>query len=345
MIGASACISCSLILLLLASPPLAAQRDTTSHRVQFVTVENDVRLETIDWGGSGRPIVFLAGLGDNAHVFDRFAPKLTDRYHVYGITRRGFPPSSVAKSGYLADSLADDALAVIDSLHLDHPVLIGHSIAGSELSSIGERHPDRVSGLVYLDAGWEYAFYDPSLEGAGPFTIPDVVRRLSLIFDAFAPLTYAQRAAMIRQMADTTLPLLIRDLRPWGDDLAEAPDANVLPKAPPRDPVQDAVIFGEQRHTKVRAPVLAFFVAPAPPRHGPPPTINGKTLSDSARRVLDDSLSLSVRIPKINAFQRGIPQAKVVILPHANHYIFRSNEEQVLGEIRVFIDSLPPRNR
>ncbi|HEY4129594.1 MAG TPA: alpha/beta fold hydrolase, partial [Gemmatimonadaceae bacterium] len=75
--------------------------------------------------------MFLAGLGDNAHVFDRFAPKLTDRYHVYGITRRGFPPSSIAKSGYLSDSLADDMLAVIDSLHLDHPVLIGHSIAGS----------------------------------------------------------------------------------------------------------------------------------------------------------------------------------------------------------------------
>ena len=64
------------------------------HTVQFVTVDKDVKLEVLDWGGSGRPVVLLAGLGNNAHVFDKFAPKLTGTYHVYGITRRGFGASS-----------------------------------------------------------------------------------------------------------------------------------------------------------------------------------------------------------------------------------------------------------
>ena len=37
---------------------------------------------------------------------------------------------------------------------------MGHSIAGEELSSIGTRHPDKAAGLIYLDAGYSYAYYD-----------------------------------------------------------------------------------------------------------------------------------------------------------------------------------------
>jgi non-heme chloroperoxidase len=102
-----------------------------------------------------------------AHVFDRFAPKLATHYRVYGITRRGFGTSSAPPDGYEADRLADDVLAVLDSLRLDRPILVGHSIAGQELSSIGSRFPDRAAGLVYLDAAYgfrttiQYHLLDP----------------------------------------------------------------------------------------------------------------------------------------------------------------------------------------
>ncbi len=62
---------------------LAAYRDPSPHTIQLVTVDKDVKLEVLDWGGTGRPIVLLAGLGNTAHVFDDFAPKLTPQYHVY----------------------------------------------------------------------------------------------------------------------------------------------------------------------------------------------------------------------------------------------------------------------
>ena len=52
---------------------------------------------------------------------------------------------------------------MIDALGLKKPVLIGHSIAGEELSSIGSRHPEKVAGLIYLDAGYSYALYLPDL--------------------------------------------------------------------------------------------------------------------------------------------------------------------------------------
>ena len=51
--------------------------DPSPHRVQFIGVENNVKLEVLDWGGSGRPLVLLAGLGNTAHVFDKFAPRLS----------------------------------------------------------------------------------------------------------------------------------------------------------------------------------------------------------------------------------------------------------------------------
>ena len=80
--------------------------DPSPHTVQFVIVDKDVKLEVLDWGGSGRPLVLLAGLGATAHVFDDFAPKLTSQYHVYGFTRRGYGASSapVPENGnYSAD--------------------------------------------------------------------------------------------------------------------------------------------------------------------------------------------------------------------------------------------------
>ena len=158
----------SIVLVSLIVPLHALQlprwKDPSPHTTRFVTVEKGVRLEVLDWGGSGRPLVLLAGGGDTAHIFDDFAPKLTASFHVYGITRRGFGESGFSPDGYGADRLGDDVIAVLDALKLEKPVLAGHSLGGEELSSVATRHPNRVAGLVYLEAGYPYAFDN----GKGP---------------------------------------------------------------------------------------------------------------------------------------------------------------------------------
>jgi non-heme chloroperoxidase len=73
---------------------LSAQPDISPHKVEFVTVGEGVRLEVLDWGGSGRPLIFLAGNGDTAHAFDTFAPKFTSENHVYGIARALASPAN-----------------------------------------------------------------------------------------------------------------------------------------------------------------------------------------------------------------------------------------------------------
>jgi len=160
--------------------PLALQRTTAEtawrepakHTVQFVTVDKDVKLEVLDWGGSGRPLVLLAGMGNTAHIFDRLAPKLTGQFHVYGITRRGYGASSLPASGYDADRLGDDVLQVIEALQLRRPLLAGHSVAGEEMSSIGSRRPEKVAGLVYLEAAMAYAVDNPELGCSLPAARP-----------------------------------------------------------------------------------------------------------------------------------------------------------------------------
>src|SRR5262245_1618919 len=86
---------------------LTPWRDPSPHRVDFVPVDKGVRLQVLDWGGSGPPVVLL-GCYLSAHVYDEFAPKLGDRFHVYGITRRGIGASDRPATGYTVQRSVDD---------------------------------------------------------------------------------------------------------------------------------------------------------------------------------------------------------------------------------------------
>src|SRR2546423_11202786 len=103
----------------------AASPETTPS-IQFVTVDQGVRVEVVDWGGRGTTLLFLSGMGNTAHVFDTFAPQFTNKFHVIGVTRRGFGASSRPAGGYDIQRLSEDVMAVIDQLDLERPVLVGH---------------------------------------------------------------------------------------------------------------------------------------------------------------------------------------------------------------------------
>jgi alpha-beta hydrolase superfamily lysophospholipase len=82
------------------SPQQTEWKDPSPHATKFITVDDGVQLEVLDWGGSGPALVLLAGLGSTAHHYDDFAPALTARYRVVGVTRRGHRGSSAAPGGY-----------------------------------------------------------------------------------------------------------------------------------------------------------------------------------------------------------------------------------------------------
>jgi pimeloyl-ACP methyl ester carboxylesterase len=308
--------------------------------VQFVTVEQDVKLEVVDWGGTGRPLVLLAALGADAHIYTDFAPKLTSTCHVYSITRRGFGASSVPAGGYSADRLGDDVLAVIAALKLDRPILIGHSLAGEELSSIGSRHPEKVAGLVYLDAAESNAFYDPA---SGDFQIDAIELRKKidhLIAHDSDPQPWI--AAVLRSLPQfekdlRDLQKLLQSLEPQTDPKQPAsaePKTDPEPPAPKAPTPMQLMLAGEQKYTSVRTPVLAIFPSP----HA---EIAGWFEHDPAGRSkaeADDVARVEVRI---KAVEKAAPSPHIVRLPHASHAVFMSNEADVLREISSFIASLP----
>lgn len=57
-------------------------------------------------------------------------------------------------------------------------MLVGHSLAGEEMSYIGSRHPEAIAGLIYLDAGYSYAYYTPDV-GDPIIDAMDLDQRLS----------------------------------------------------------------------------------------------------------------------------------------------------------------------
>ena len=142
----------------------AAWRDPSPHQVRWITVDSSIRLEVLDWEGSGPPLVLL-GCYLSAHSYDEFAPKLTNQFHVFGITRRGIGASDKPATGYAVQRSVDDLLEVLDSLKAQKSLLVGNSCAGQVLTMFASQHSDRLSGLVYLD-------------GAGDPTSPaDLVRQ------------------------------------------------------------------------------------------------------------------------------------------------------------------------
>ena len=306
--------------------------DPSPHRAQFIMVENNIKLEVLDWGGTGRPLVLLAGLGNTAHVFDKFAPKLSSAYHVYGITRRGFgassAPSPSGDATYSADRLGDDVLAVLNALKLNRPVLAGHSLGGEELSSVASRHPERVAGLIYLDAGYAYAYYDRSHGDLG-IDLNDLQRKLEQLQPGKGPQDPRQ---LIEELLATTLPGFERDLKDRQRNLTEAPPAQPTPALPP---IQQAILAGTQKYTDIRVPALAIYAVP----HA-----TGQTYKDDAARVAAEARDEATTGAQAKAFESGVPSARVVRLAHANHYVFFSNEADVLREMNAFLSSLPQQN-
>lgn len=303
-------------------------QDPSSHDIQFVNVQENVKLEVLDWGGSGRAIIFLPGLGNTAHVFDDFAPKLTGAFHVYGITRRGFGASSAPESGYDADRLGDDVLAVIDVLKISKPVLAGHSLGGEELSSVGTRHPEKVSGLIYLDAGYSYAFDN----GKGMTT--EAQNEAMKHPPPLGPLPLAADRASFAAFRDW-------NERTNGNHLPESevrqlfaarPDGGVgLPRARPK--VSQDIFAGFRKYTEIRAPILAIFAIP----HSDPPWL--ATAKDDVREKTQafNQQFGALAEKQVRAFEEGLPDAHVVRIPNAHHYVFMTNEADVLRELRAFI--------
>ena len=314
----------------------SAWRDLSKHESQLVPVDRDVTLEVLDWGWAGpATVVLLTGSGHTAHVYDDFAPKLFDCCRVYGITRRGYGASSRPASGYDDQRLANDVVAVLQRLKLAHPVLIGHSMAGGEMTTLGRQHPDLVSGLVYLDALGDLEDDPPAdpewaalAQKMPPGVRPDPVcaPQDTSSFAAYR-LTQACRRGYV-------VPLPEAELRQMFEVDGERVGRSRAPDWVSRAIGQGQVFRRDYSHIGV--PVLALLELPAlrPTDRRPP--------GEADRAIVDAFVARHQVLAnrKIDKARRQIKDFRVVDLPGAGHYIFLTRESDVVREIHQFIEKL-----
>jgi hypothetical protein len=111
------------------------------------------------------------------------------------------------------------------------------------------------------------------------------------------------------------------------------PDGGVTAKGRNNPAIASAIEAGEQKYAEIRVPILAIFANPRKPGR-----YSFNTPAERAASVALDA----ARIDAVaKAFQKSIPTARVVQIPQSNHYVFLSNESDVLREMNAFLSSLP----
>jgi non-heme chloroperoxidase len=295
--------------------------DTSPHKTTFVTVDPDVKLEVLDWGGAGATMVLLTGSGDNAHVYDEFAFQFTDRFHVIGITRRGFGRSSRPDHGYDLDTRARDDIAVLDKLGVRRAVFVGHSIAGTELSKLAAVYPDRVEKLVYLDAldigsgGWATLPQPPGGPDPTPADLASVQR-----LDAASARDDGYRKPLA---AVCNMVRMDRSGRIVG------------PITPPE--ISAKLLAGLQpaAYDRIRAPVLGIFNKLSPQYR----TSYYWALNPAEQEEFNRSIDVlsTWTDGALQRFRSEVRGSRVVEIPNTNHYVYIVEEALVVREMRAFL--------
>jgi non-heme chloroperoxidase len=342
----------------------SAPAETNAHpRQQFIAVAPDVRLEVLDWGGSGRNVVLLAGGGNTAHIFASLAPKLATQFHVFGITRRGSGQSSAPPSGYTAKQFGDDVVAVLDALHLTDPVLIGHSIAGEEMSAVSKHHPGRASALIYLDAGGSFALYNPEHGDIDTdrVELQDDLSKLghNLFDDALITKTLADEARYRRNLQD------LRD----EVEGAKAPSPSAADRSSiasfqkyftgyyggilPEDEIR------QQYQIKATGAIGDRIGHPIANKADETEKERFSTLDTRALVIIPFPQALNIGVThdpeKLAAYKaqevsrmeaqiaiwRKQPNVEVVVIPNVTHHIYLSDESEVISLITRFVSDLP----
>lgn len=318
---------------------------------KYVTV-NGVKLHYLDWGGSGEPILFLAGLGCNAHIYDDLAVRFKNNYHPLALTRRGFgqsdqpqgveiiseDPLQVQSHGnYTVQKLVEDIIGLLDQLGIQKVHLVGHSMAGNELTYLAAHYPNRVGKIIYLDAGFNYALFADNDE-----ELPDSIAEPSPTEEDYQ--TVAKYKAFYKRLnfgnsMEWSFPLEEN----FNHDIIVGPNGSVTPRT-------DITVLFDISQCKdayyaeladVKAPVLAIYAIPGSIFQALPwlPTdINGTAKADAENYL--NQIQVQLR-NWTTTFKSLVPHAEVQVWENNTHYFFLQNSAyatNVASEITIFLN-------
>ncbi len=280
-----------------------APRDRSPHKSEFVTA-NGIKMNYLDWGGIGDVIILLAGFGNDAHVFDEIAPSFTDKFHVIGLTRRGFGETDRPPNGYDTATRVEDIRLFMDAMKITRAHLIGHSLAGDEMTLFATMYPQRVVKMVYLDAAYDRTS-NFSCMNDQPGGVPASFRRI---------VGEAMNCPGWEKIVAPDLP---------------APDVLNVDVLTMR-----AAMQFHPDYTKIKTPSLAIYADVDLPQ-------NAGKLDEETQKKLNawwKEKQVPITRASIEQFRKDMKNGQIVELKGATHYVFvGASKDKVITLIRDYL--------
>lgn len=316
-------LSLALVPALSGAAPPSEPRPTplTSGMVQG----SGVRLHYLDFGGHGPPVLLLAGMSNTAWIYSEFGSDLARRHRVWALTRRGHGESEQPATGYSLDDFSNDILAFLDARKIDRVILVGHSMAGAELTHFASQHPARVAALVYLDAAYDRAHQKTMPEE--PNYLPKMAAADKASAQAFLAYVRRTRPDLRRYWSEA----VERDLRASVGLRADGSYGWKI--GPIYMEYLKAASVAPPKYDKITAPALAIYSVEDESYRAPP----GSTVAQKAAVVAYAEGPIRLwREKSLDQFAAG-PGVREVAQIDGGHHLFLHRPEETLWRIEGFL--------
>jgi pimeloyl-ACP methyl ester carboxylesterase len=110
----------------------------------------DILTRYREWGTSGTPVLLLHGFVESADTWAPVAELLARDHRVYAIDLDGFGYTQRV-APYDTAHLTQQVLDFISAMHLQRPIVVGHSSGAAVAAAVALAAPNDVGGLMFLD--------------------------------------------------------------------------------------------------------------------------------------------------------------------------------------------------
>jgi len=312
------------IVALLALLALQPWSTDAAARIGVIEVQG-VRLQYVDWGGYGEPLVLVPARCDTPFVFDDLAPLLLNRFRVLGLAARGCGGSGPASDGYGIDLQIRELVGFLDALHIQRATFAGHSAGGGKVVRLARLFPSRVTNIVTFDiiyTGVPEQFeskFQAAIASQNTTTVQFSLESHRREFEAWELGTWS--AALEREFREQTETSADGTLR-----------YRPLPEGWQRAFIED-VGRGRYHETAITHPAL-FFVAR---------DLDIERLKQFPPGLQHDLRPMAeavgrARAEQIADYQKNGPHVRVVWLDKASHYLFVDRARDVAARMVSFLE-------
>lgn len=104
------------------------------------------------WGGDGPEVLFIHGIGSSSTSWNPVLPDLQSVLSPVTLDLHGHGDSGKPESGYLYQNYIADVERVLDTLRLNDPIIVGHSLGGIVALWWASQHPSTARAVIAVDS-------------------------------------------------------------------------------------------------------------------------------------------------------------------------------------------------